>query len=404
MISEENHRRLSQLFATEFGSVKDTHLVRAPGRVNLIGDHTDYNGLPAFPMAIQREIAILFRKTEDGHVRLRNINPRFEAREFQIEPTIAAYRQGDWGNYAKAAAQALARRFGMEKGFDAVVASDIPAAAGLSSSSALLVACALILVRINAISIDLLDLMELLAQGEHYVGTQGGGMDQAACLGGHESQALKIDFSPLRISLTPVPHDWCFVIAHSLAIADKSGKTRESYNARPLECREALRRFLSHPAAHRDVQTYSNLLSRIPIPALLSEAEQVLEQPYRGRFCHVVSEAERVEAARRAMLARDLAGFGSLMNESHSSLRDDLEVSCQELDHLVAACLEAGGCGARMTGAGFGGCAVTLCTADQSFALQEELKTSFYRTRILPAGMQDCLITARPAAGAGFLY
>src|SRR5262249_48203572 len=134
--------RLLEELALRFRG-EPSQLVRAPGRVNLIGEHTDYNGLPVFPMAIQRAVRIAFRPRSDARVHLENRDPRFEPREFEIGPEIAPFAAGDWGNYAKAAAQALARRAPIRRGFDALVEGDIPSAAGLSSSSALVVACAL---------------------------------------------------------------------------------------------------------------------------------------------------------------------------------------------------------------------------------------------------------------------
>ncbi|MDA2930779.1 galactokinase [Acidobacteria bacterium AH-259-O06] len=378
--------------------------MRTPGRVNLIGEHTDYNGLPVFPIAIQRDIAILFRARKGPRVRLRNVSEHFGAREFSLESVVSPYPKGDWGNYAKAAAQALMDRFGHLSGFDAVVSGNIPMAAGLSSSSALVVACSLILTRINEISIEPLELMDLLAKGERYVGTQGGGMDQAVCLGGQRNKALKIDFSPLRLSPIPVPEHWQFVIAHSLVVADKSGEAQEKYNARPVECREALTRFRSHSQFQSDSQTYSELIARVPVETLLSLADEVLEEPYRRRFRHLVSEGPRVEEARGAMLDGDLKEFGRLMNESHTSLRKDFEVSCPELDELVEACVAAGAAGARMTGAGFGGCAVTLCEASRTSFLVESLEKDYYRSRSIPSQLTEYLIMARPVEGASFIY
>jgi galactokinase len=370
----------SDEFVRRFERPGPTHLVRAPGRVNLIGEHTDYNGLPVFPMAIQRAVEVAFRARKDGVVRLANVDPRFEPREFEIAREIPPFVAGDWGNYAKAAVQALALRADLRRGFDGLVDGDIPDAAGLSSSSALLVACALALLRANDADIDRAELMSLCARAERYVGTHSGGMDQAICLGGRSGSAVVIDFEPLRLRPTPVPSDWRFVVANTLVEAKKSGSAQQGYNARVRECREALRAFADAPEGKElagPEPTYADLVARVPDGRLLAVAERVLPEPLLRRFRHVVTEAIRVEDARAAMLEGDLPAFGRAMNASHASLRDDYEVSCRELDALVDAALEHGAAGARLTGAGFGGCIVALCYAGRVDALLGALEDGF---------------------------
>ena len=219
---------LTQLFEASFGALRGGWVVRAPGRVNLIGEHTDYNDLPVLPMAIQREVRIVCSARTDGRVRLVNAAARFGRREFELAAEIAPFERGDWGNYAKAAAQALARERGAQRGFDAVVEGDVPPAAGLSSSSALVVACGLALAAVNEVASEPLAFAELMARGERYVGTNSGGMDQAICLAGEAGHAAKIDFHPLRAEALPVPSDWRFLVAHSLVLADKSGAARDA--------------------------------------------------------------------------------------------------------------------------------------------------------------------------------
>jgi galactokinase len=224
-----------------------THCVRAPGRVNLIGEHTDYHGLPVFPMAIQRAIQIDLRAREDAVVRLVNVRARFEASRFEISGSIDPSPAGSWVNYVKAAAQALHRRSPLARGFDGLVSGDIPDAAGLASSSALVVASALALIAANEIEIDRGELMELTARAERYVGTHSGGMDQAIALAGRAGHAVAIEFDPIRLEPVPVPSDWRFVIANSLVEAKKSGAAQTGYNARVRESRRALE-ILGHPS------------------------------------------------------------------------------------------------------------------------------------------------------------
>lgn len=380
-------------FAEHFGQAGRLGLAEAPGRVNLIGDHTDYNGLPVFPMALQRRIRIVFRARPDARVCLAG-SDGYPLREFTIASAIEPFPAGDWGNYVKASARALARRFGDLRGgmlgMDAVVSGDIPAAAGLSSSSALVVAAAQALLAANRIQAGFAELMELLPEGEQYVGTRGGAMDHAVCLAGEEAKALKIDFSPLAVHPTAVPADWRFLVANSLVRAEKAGGARAAYNARRDSCRKALAHFGGN-------LSYHDLLRRYPLPELLHQAEALPDED-RRRFRHVVTEAQRVEEARAAMIAGRLDRFGELMTASHLSLRDDFEVSHPEVDKLVEVLLAAGAAGARVTGAGFGGCVVALCQAADTERIQRAVEAGFYAKRT--PGAAERLLVARPSAGA----
>jgi galactokinase len=345
-------------------------MVEAPGRVNLIGEHTDYNGLPVFPMAVQRRFRILFRRRRDSLVRAATIDGYAE-RSFEVAGEIEPYEQGDWGNYMKASARILARRYGSLRGVDMLLHSDIPVAAGLSSSSALVVGSGLALLAANRIEAPFEELIELFPEGERYVGTRGGAMDHAVCLAGQAGHALKIDFSPFAIHPTPVPTDWRFLIGHSLVRAEKSGEVKEQYNERRESCRRAFQQ---------------------PQPPL-SELEQ-------RRYRHVMSEAERVERAREAMCDGDIDLFGRLMNQSHVSMRDDFEISHPEVDALVEAFRTAGALGARLTGAGFGGCVVALCHREATQRVLNAVGSTFYAARPARLNFPEFLLEAEPSAGA----
>src|SRR2546423_11093679 len=236
---------LAAAFARAFGAPPSppgpVHVVRAPGRVNLIGEHIDYCGLPVLPMALRRSVRLAFQPRADCETRLVNRDPRFAPSAFAVTERIAAAPAGDWGNYARAAAQAVAQRFPDLRGVDALVESDLPIAAGLSSSSALVVAMALALLHANRMTAAPLELMELLGRGERYVGTAGGGMDQAIILGARAGCASRIDFHPLRLTPTAVPGDWQFIVAWSLVHAEKSGAARQAYNERTRQGGQARR-------------------------------------------------------------------------------------------------------------------------------------------------------------------
>ena len=374
-----------------------TLLARAPGRVNLIGEHVDYCGLPVFPMAIQRGITVAARPRGDGAVRIANLDPQFPPRDFTLSGDIPPCAAGDWGNYLQAAAQAVVRRYGTLRGVDATVGSDLPIAAGLSSSAALVVAVAVTLLAANDVSSDLHELMELLAAGERYVGTAGGGMDQAISLGARAGHAARIDFNPVRLTQVRVPDGWRFIVAWSLVQAEKSGPAQRAYNERTHQTAEA-RRLVADRLGLGDIASYAPLLAARPIEDLL-DAGAKLEPLLRRRYRHVVSEGGRVSAAIAAMERGDLAGFGTLMDASHTSLRDDYDVSARELDRLVEVAREGGAAGARLTGAGFGGCIVALAPAGAADAVLADLRERFYG----PRGVRDpgeSLFVAEPSAGA----
>ncbi len=372
-------------------------MARAPGRVNLIGDHTDYNGLPVFPMALQRDITILFRPREDATVRIANVDSRFPSFSVVLDQQIEPSTRGDWSNYARAAGQALSRSHGLLKGFDGVVSGNIPVAAGLSSSSAMVVAVAMALIDVNSISIKPLQLMSLMARAEHYTGAEGGGMDQAICLGGVSNAAIKIEFDPLRLTPVPVPKKWCFIVAFSGLRAEKSGDAREAYNSRARQSRAAIETLSQRfPIA----RSYRELIADTRTDELLATAQDHLDDLLFRRFRHVVTEAARVDEAGRAMEDGDIREFGRLMSASHRSLRDDFEVSCSQLDELVEAAMDAGAEGARLTGAGFGGCIVALCSSDQVPAFMSFIAENYYQQRGRTESLADDVLVAEPSPGA----
>ena len=402
-MTSENDAHLEQLreaFHARFGSPGPTHVVRAPGRVNLMGDHIDYNGLSVLPMALQRHVAVAYRERGDATIRFASTDARYPQREFELSPEIEPFPDGDWGNYVKAAGQALAKAHGSLEGFDAVVHSDIPVAAGLSSSSALVVASAMTILHANDIWTERMDLAELLAEGEHYVGTRGGGMDQAICLAARRGSASRIDFHPLRLTAHPIAPDWSFIIAYSLVRAEKSGRVRDIYNARTRECQEALAAMKDTLEQSTEDVSYSSLINGRRPADLLRVAKKVLDENLLRRFRHVVTEARRVQQAERYLVGHDLKGFGQLMRESHQSLTQDYEVSCPELDELVDLSIRAGAAGARLTGAGLGGCVVVLCSANREKRIMKALADRFYKDRSLDGRLEDQLFVADPAGGA----
>src|SRR5213595_3429187 len=397
---------LAAAFAHAFGappsSAGPVHVVRAPGRVNLIGEHIDYCGLPVFPMALRQSVRIAFQPRSERETRLVNRDSRFAPSAFVMSESIPPAPAGDWGNYARAAARALAERFPDLRGVDALVDSDLPIAAGLSSSSALVVAMALALMHANGVTVPSLELMELLGKGERYVGTAGGGMDQAIILGARSGYASRIDFHPLRLTPTAVPADWHFIVSWSLVQAEKSGAARQAYNERTQQCDEARRLVAARLGQPADI-TYPALLAAAPVEELLQGAGATLSGLLARRFRHVVTEGTRGPQAEAAMAARDLAAFGRLLDASHQSLRADYEVSHPELDRLVELAREAGAVGARLTGAGFGGSIVALCRVERAPDVVAALRERYYAPRGAASDVARHMFTAEPSAGAEVL-
>lgn len=378
-----------------------THVVKAPGRVNLIGEHLDYNGLPVLPMAIQRRVEMVFCSRDDEMVRLANAtSSAYGPREFRLSRKVPRGPAGDWGNYPKAAGQALTREFGLMGGLDGLVASNLPVAVGLSSSAALVVAVALAIMEVNIYDLGPRELAKLLAEGERYVGTKGGAMDQAVCLLAEKGTASRIEFDPLSVTHVPIPDDWRFVVASTLVTAEKSGPAREAYNTRTRECAEALEAVAPRVDAGDPPSSYPELLERASTEELVAMADEVMNETLLRRFRHVVTEAKRVHEAEAALRAGELSAFGSLLDASHRSLRNDYEVSSPELDELLRVAWEGGAAGARLTGAGFGGCIVAVCRKGEDKDLIAALDEGYYAERDVEGSLKKHRFVARPRGPA----
>lgn len=396
---------------------KPTAFVEAPGRVNLIGEHTDYNGYPVLPMAIRRAIRIAVVPRDDIRVVVHAVEERFQPCEFDVSDDIPRSEAGDWLNYVKAAVQQLVMELPNStslRGFNAMVTGDIPSAAGLSSSSALVVASALAFLAANN-CIDAFDrsqLSDLMAEAEQYVGTAGGGMDQTVCLQAQEGSALRIDFYPLRTEPVPLPSGVSIVVANSLVVAEKSGAALLKYNQRPIECClagkiigawygmdpdeiqrlaqadppfEVWTQFRETPYSREEIAGELGIrIDELDRLYLTMNDGRVFPEPEGGfllhdRVRHVLTEASRVEQATEVLRDGDVEAFGRLMNESHASCRDDYGISTPELDSLVEIMREAGALGARLTGAGFGGCAIALVRSEDTERVIAAVRERYYR-------------------------
>lgn len=359
--------------------------VAVPGRVNLIGEHIDYHNLAVLPMALDRRVEVEWTARGDALVRAESEG--FEPREFRLEKRIEPWAAGDWGNYVKAAAAAALGKWRLERGAELRVRSTLPVAAGLSSSTAVMTACTLALLEANGVCAGFEELMDVLPEGEYFVGTRGGGMDHAVVLGAREGCALLVEFAPVRVTPVRVPRKWAFLVADSGVRAEKSAAVRREYNERRFAGQRAAEKlgFVGLRAA----------LEAAGSEALRRMAKERMEEIERRCLLHVVGEAGRVRVAVEAMKSGDAGRFGRVLDESHESLRNLLGVSCAELDRLVAVARDSGALGARLTGAGFGGSAVVFCLEHQLDRVAEGIARKFYRGA---AGMR--MFRAVPSSGA----
>lgn len=344
--------RVLEAFAQRFGSDAPL-LARAPGRVNLIGDHTDYNDGFVLPMAIDHEVWIAFRRTGDGRVRLHSLDFADDAELSLAEPVHAR----GWSEYVQAIAWAMASRGDALAGWEGVAAGDVPVGAGLSSSAAIELAAARAFAAAAGLPWEPTTMARLAQRGENaWVGVNCGIMDQLISATGVAGHAVLIDCRSLATRPVPIPRELAVVV---LDTGTRRGLVDSAYNERRTQCEHAARHF-GVPAL-RDVD-----------PATFARRERELDDVTRRRARHVITENARTLAAAEALAAGRLGEAGRLMNESHASLRDDFEVSRRELDEMVRIAAAQPGChGARMTGAGFGGCAVALVdrTRADAFAL-----------------------------------
>lgn len=361
-ISEQAGNLLTSHYGEGPGAAE---VVSVPGRINLIGEHVDYHDLPVLPMAIQRHVSVAFRLRRDRCVRaVSGAQPG--QREFNLGAALQPRGAGDWINYLQAASVAVQERWPLTLGIDAAIESDLPIAAGLSSSTALLTGFAIALLSANGIYPTVRELMDVLPEGEHFVGTRGGGMDHAAVLAAQSGCALLVQFAPLELRSVAVPRDWSFLVAHSMSTAEKSGALRAKYNA--------LREHGARALQAAGLPSYRDALDRaggLPQAGDISERE-------RQVFRHVIEESLRVREAVQAFENSDFERFGRLLSASHASLRDNLLVSTPAIDALVAAAMGGGAVGARLTGAGFGGCVIALCKAATREEVRERLMRDYY--------------------------
>jgi galactokinase len=360
--------------AAELADPRAARWFRAPGRVNLMGDHTDYNEGFVLPMAIQLETVLAVTPREDGRVRIRSLDEGGAvdvAADGSDEPRSVA----GWGRYVAGVVRVLAARGRSPVGVDGVVASTVPVGSGLSSSAALEVSVALALCDAGGLQLGAVELAVACQEAEHAAtGLPSGVMDQLASAAAEDGSALLIDCRDLAIEAVRVPAGFAALVVHS-------GVPRELEGSEYADRANACRR-LAESLGLRSLRDAS--LEQVAGDAL-------------GR--HVVTENRRVHESARALAAGDLRRLGGLFDESHASLRDDYAVSTPELDALVEALRDAGAYGARLTGAGFGGAVVAACDAARADAVAARALPEYRRA----TGRRPTAWSCRAVAGGGRL-
>jgi len=364
--------RLAAQFREMFGS--NARIFRAPGRVNLIGEHTDYNDGFVMPAALEFYTWVAAAKRADRI--LEAYSEHFDEKISLSLDRLDGPPRKHWSDFIRGVAAVLQDAGYKLAGANLVIHGKVPLGVGLSSSASLEVATGLALTSLAGADVPRLDLVKLCQKAEHeFVGTRCGIMDQFVAVYGATGHALMLDCRSLEYQLLPLPHDVRLVVCNSMVRHElASGE----YNRRRADCEKGVKLLQTHlPEIHalRDARL-----------ADLEAWKHVLQATVYRRCRHVITENQRVLAAARALQSGDAGRFGCLMHESHASLRDDYEVSCKELDLLVdLASSYSGVYGARMTGGGFGGCTVNLLRAEASDSFEQHIVRAYRdATGIIP--------------------
>jgi len=362
----------------------------APGRVNLIGGHTDYNEGFVLPIAIEKKIIMLGQLRRDRLVQIFDLGYKAEAK-FSLD-NLSPYKKDTWVNYLMGVMDEMQKAGYLLQGVNLIFISNIPKGAGLSSSAALEVVTALTMAKLNSLEIEPVKMALLCQQAENnFVGVACGIMDQYVSCLGQKNYALFIDCRSNDYNLIPFKdHNYQIVICNSKV---QRGLLNSEYNKRKEECKMAAE-FFNHK-----LKGEIRALRDVTIDEYKKYQSQLTEVIAR-RARHVISENRRVRSGVQALRMGNYSAFGQLMIESHQSLKDDYEVSCAELDLLVDLALKQEGVlGARMTGAGFGGCTVNLIEKNYIIAFKESIKNKYKKI----TGINSDIYVTPPAEGAKVL-
>ncbi|UIP26683.1 galactokinase [Photobacterium sp. TLY01] len=382
---EQLVNRLETAFVEGFG-YSPSHLIQAPGRVNLIGEHTDYNDGFVLPCAIDYQTMVAASRRDDQCVRVMALDYQGEINTFDLSQPLVFDKDCLWVNYIRGVIDCLQSRGCELGGIDIAVSGNVPQGAGLSSSAALEVVIGQTFNAMFDLSLTQQEIALIGQQAENqFVGCNCGIMDQLISAEGEAGHALLIDCRSLETKAVSLPPELSVVIINS---NKKRGLVGSEYNTRRQQCEAAAQAF--GVKALRDVD----------ISRFQAQAEQ-LDEVVARRAKHIITENARTLRAAEALEQGDLATLGQLMADSHQSMRDDFEITVPEIDTLVdivkAAIGERGG--VRMTGGGFGGCVVALVPAELVDAVQRAVEAQYENA----TGLQASIYVCQPMAGAGVL-
>ncbi len=401
----------------------EIRVFRAPGRVNLIGEHTDYNHGYVMPAALDKDFLLIAAPRSDGQVNLLNIESQFPEVRFEISEKIPIGESGDWGNYARGAAQVLAQDLGRPfTGFDGLVVGaapyGVPVGSGLSSSSALTVVMMIAMSHFSGWKGTKVDLVRFSSDAEWYVGTRGGIMDQFAALLAQKEHALFLDCRPdvnglYQTEAIPLPAGYRLMVVDSGVHHEN---TQGEFNQRVAAGRAGvglLNAVYPHITHLRDVEhiAWADLEQLLPeeesVASLLARGIDLTDIPgltaqtllkVRSRCRHVWHENRRVLTAATALKEGDMASLGTLLAEAHASARDDYEISVPEVEVLVNAANSVEGVvGARLTGAGWGGCIIALVQEDSVDEFTSRIRKNYSQE----TGKRSAIFACSALSGAG---
>ncbi|KAJ3703812.1 hypothetical protein LUZ61_007517 [Rhynchospora tenuis] len=460
--------RLKAKFVELYGQEPDL-FARSPGRVNLIGEHIDYEGYSVLPMAIRQDMIVAIRKNPDSkELRIANVKDKYPICTYPADPDQEVdLKNHQWGHYFICGYKGF-YEYSRSKGIDVepvaldvVVDGTVPTGSGLSSSAAFVCSSTIAIMAVLEKNYPKKEVAQFTCECERHIGTQSGGMDQAISVMAKSGFAELIDFNPIRATDVQLPAGGTFVIAHSLAESQKAVTAATNYNNRVVECRLAaivlaIKLGVEPKEAITSVKTLSDVEGLctkfagnhgsshpgVAVKELLHEEpytaediEKITEESLTSIFknsqtsldvlqaaknfklfqraSHVYSEARRVYVFKDTVLSKlseeeTLKKLGDLMNESHYSCSVLYECSCPELEELVKVCREHGALGARLTGAGWGGCAVALVKESIVPQFILNLKESFYQARIEKGVISKgdlglYVFASKPSSGAAIL-
>ncbi len=363
-----------------------THIVQAPGRVNLIGEHTDYNDGFVLPCAINYQTVVAAAKREDGIVRVVSVDYANEMDEFDINQEITFQDNKMWANYIRGVVKCLRSRGYEFNGADISVSGNVPQGAGLSSSAALEVVIGQTFKELYNLEISQAEIALNGQQAENeFVGCNCGIMDQMISAEGKENHAMLLDCRSLETTSVSMPTDMSVVIINS---NKKRGLVDSEYNTRRQQCEEAARIFGVKALRDVSIEEFNTKM-------------HLLDEVVAKRARHVITENDRTKEAAEALAQGDMKRMAVLMAESHASMRDDFEITVSEVDAIVDMVKNVIGedGGVRMTGGGFGGCIVALVPP----TLVDEVKATVEELYQAKTGLKESIYVCQATNGAGLV-